>query len=49
MLEAEGVSADDIFMYGHSLGARLVIDAAIPFGVAQIDGEKSQFTSLLNK
>jgi predicted alpha/beta-fold hydrolase len=41
-LEAEGVSPDDIFMFGHSLGARLVIDAGINFGkgrIAQIDGK----------
>jgi Lipase len=40
-LESEGVSGDNIFMYGHSLGARLSIDAAITFGpgkVFQIDG-----------
>lgn len=40
-LETEGVSGDNIFMYGHSLGARLIVDAARNFGkgkVAQIDG-----------
>jgi hypothetical protein len=44
-LESEGVSGDNIFMYGHSLGARMVIDAAITFGpgkVSQIDGEKKK-------
>jgi hypothetical protein len=42
-LEAEGVNPDDIFMYGHSMGGRLVIDAAINFGkgkIGQIDGEQ---------
>lgn len=40
-LETEGVSGDDIFMYGHSMGARIVVDAGIKFGtqkIAQIDG-----------
>lgn len=42
-LEAEGVSPDNIFLYGHSLGARMVIDAGISFGkgrISQIDGTK---------
>jgi acetyl esterase/lipase len=41
-LEAEGVSPDNIFMYGHSLGGRMVIQAGIYFGkgkIAQIDGQ----------
>lgn len=40
-LENEGVSGDNIFLYGHSLGARLVIDAGIHFGkqkIGSIDG-----------
>ena len=36
-----GVSDDDLFMYGFSFGARLVIDAGVNFGanrIKQIDG-----------
>lgn len=42
-MENEGVSSDNIFMYGFSLGARAVIDAAITFGkqkIGYIDGIK---------
>lgn len=46
-LEDEGVSADNIYMYGHSLGARMSIEAGLKFGknkIAQIDGKlKSYF------
>lgn len=45
-LEAEGVSPDDIYMYGHSLGARLVIDAGLKFGerkIGLIDGDLNLF------
>lgn len=38
----EGVSGDQIFMFGFSFGARVVIEAALNFGikkVAQIDGK----------
>lgn len=35
-LQSEGVSPDNIYMYGHSLGARLVIDAGINFGKRKI-------------
>lgn len=41
-LEEEGVSADNIYMYGHSLGARVVIDAGLRFGerkIGLIDGK----------
>jgi pimeloyl-ACP methyl ester carboxylesterase len=41
-LQADGVSPNNIFMYGHSLGARIVVDAAITFGpgqIGEIDGE----------
>jgi hypothetical protein len=39
---AEGVSPDNIYMYGHSLGARLVVDAGFKFGenrIGMIDGK----------
>ncbi|CRL00465.1 CLUMA_CG013727, isoform A [Clunio marinus] len=56
-LEREGVSPDNIFMYGHSLGARLVIDAGLKFGpnkIFQIDvcdsaGPGFLFYDLLNE
>lgn len=41
-MEAEGISPNNLFMYGHSLGARLVISAGMKFGkgkIAQIDGK----------
>lgn len=41
-LESEGVAPANIYMYGHSLGARLVIDAGINFGkrrIGLVDGE----------
>lgn len=41
-LESEGVSPDNIYMYGHSLGARMVIEAGLRFGerrIGLIDGE----------
>lgn len=47
-LETEGVSPDNIFMYGHSLGGRMVIDAAIQFGkgkIAQIDSKSNWLES----
>lgn len=40
-MEKEGIIPDNIFMYGFSLGARIVIDAAINFGkqkIGMIDG-----------
>ena len=40
-LEDSGVNDDDLFMYGFSFGARLVIDAGVNFGInriKQIDG-----------
>lgn len=40
-MEKEGILPDNIFMYGFSLGARIVIDAAINFGkqkIGMIDG-----------
>jgi Lipase len=43
-LEASGVSPDNIFLYGFSMGARIFIDAAITFGpgkIGEIDGEKT--------
>lgn len=39
-MEREGISADNMFLYGHSLGARIMVDAAIRFGkqkIASID------------
>lgn len=42
-LEKEGVSPDDMHLYGHSLGARMVIDAGTTFGpgrIATIDGKR---------
>jgi uncharacterized membrane protein len=45
-MEAEGIDPAKIFMYGHSLGARMVIDAAIKFGtqkIGMIDGEGSDW------
>lgn len=44
-LAREGVSTENIFMYGHSLGGRLVIDAGIKFGrrrIRQIDGNDNK-------
>jgi Lipase len=41
-INREGVSPDDIHLYGHSLGARMVIDAGISFGpntIATVDGQ----------
>lgn len=41
-LESEGVSPDEIFLYGHSLGGRMVIDAGLKFGegkIGQIDSK----------
>jgi alpha-beta hydrolase superfamily lysophospholipase len=41
-LQADGVSPNNIFLYGHSMGARIFIDAAITFGpgqIGEIDGE----------
>lgn len=40
-LKNKGVNPDDIYMYGHSIGGRLVLDAGIKFGtgrIGQIDG-----------
>lgn len=42
-MEAEGIDPANIYMYGHSLGARMVIDAGIKFGfnrIGLIDGER---------
>lgn len=41
-LQAEGILPENIFLYGHSMGARIFIDAAITFGpgkIGEIDGE----------
>lgn len=41
-LENEGFDPDNWFMFGHSAGARLVIDAAVNFGhkkIKEIDGK----------
>lgn len=43
-MENEGIESENIFMYGFSLGARAVIDAAINFGkqkIGSIDGEET--------
>lgn len=43
LMENEGIDGENIFMYGFSLGARAVIDAALKFGkkkVGYIDGER---------
>lgn len=40
-IEREGFDPDNIYMFGHSAGARLVIDAAANFGfqrIKEIDG-----------
>lgn len=42
-LEIEGVPSDNMYLYGHSLGARISIEAGLNFGknkIAQIDGEQ---------
>lgn len=42
-MESEGIQPGNIFMYGFSLGARIVIDAAIQFGkqkIGLIDGKR---------
>lgn len=42
MLDSEGFKPENWYMFGHSAGARLVIDAAANYGykkVNQIDGE----------
>ncbi|CAO1409946.1 unnamed protein product [Diamesa hyperborea] len=36
-LNESGVKDDDLFMYGSSIGARLVIDAGVKFGVNRIN------------
>lgn len=40
-LEAEGVSGDNMLLYGHSLGARMVVDAGTALGgrIANVDGK----------
>lgn len=41
-LEVEGFNPDNGFMFGHSFGARLIIDAAVNFGkqkIKEIDGK----------
>lgn len=41
-LESEGVSPDNMYLYGHSFGARISIQAGLTFGknkIAQIDGK----------
>lgn len=41
-MENEGINPEKIFMYGYSIGGRLVIDAALNFGpdkIGLIDGE----------
>ena len=41
-LEVEGFNPDNVFMFGHSLGARLIIDAAANYGkkkIKEIDGK----------
>lgn len=51
-MEKEGVDPSNIFMYGFSLGARIVIDAATNFGrqkVGLIDGKKATFIWNLEK
>lgn len=35
-LESEGVSGDNIFMYGHSLGGRIAIHSGLKFGKSKI-------------
>ena len=43
-LEEDGFNPDNMYMFGYSFGARLVIDAAAEFGhqrIKQIDGKKS--------
>ena len=43
-LEAEGFDPENMYMFGYSFGARLVIDAAAEFGyqrIKQIDGKGS--------
>ena len=45
-LEVEGFNPDNVYMYGHSFGARLVIDAAVNFGkqrIGEIDGKIIRF------
>jgi hypothetical protein len=45
-MEAEGIDPAKIFLYGHSLGARMVIDAGIKFGpnrIGMIDGDESDW------
>lgn len=42
LLEQEGFRPDNWFMFGHSAGARLIIDSAANFGyqkVKEIDGK----------
>ena len=43
-LEEEGFNPNNMYMFGYSFGARLVIDAAAEFGhqrINQIDGEET--------
>jgi hypothetical protein len=51
-LEQLGVSPDNMFMYGFSTGAWLVIDAAISFGerkIAQIDGDFNVISNVTSR
>ena len=43
-LKSEGVTGDQIFMFGFSFGGRLVIDAALNFGTSLIDKIDSNYS-----
>lgn len=46
-LEAQGLNPDNLFMYGFSFGAQLVINAGNLYGqqrIAEIDGKTFMFT-----
>jgi pimeloyl-ACP methyl ester carboxylesterase len=48
-LRDEGVSADNIYMFGFSYGGRLVIESGIQFGkseISSIDGKNEQISKL---
>lgn len=51
-MEKEGILPENIFMYGFSLGARIVIDAAINFGkqkIGLIDSKEKNYLEFLHQ
>lgn len=50
-LESEGFHADNMFLYGHSLGARLVLEVGINFDgrIPRIDGLSHRINQIDHK